>query len=66
MLWFAEDAKAHGVILFVIGLGYGVNDALLKETATRGGGTYYFAASGADLDLIFDEILQNIYVRLIR
>ena len=66
MLWFAEDARAHGVSIYVIGLGYGVDSELLKEVAERGNGEYYFSASGADLDLIFDEILQNIYVRLIR
>jgi hypothetical protein len=59
MLWFAEDARAHGVALYTIGLGYGVNSDLLQETAERGNGTYYFATSGADLGLVLDDILSS-------
>jgi hypothetical protein len=66
MLWFAEYARDHGVTVYVIGLGYGVDSELLKEVAQRGNGQYYFSATGGDLDFIFGEILENIYVRLVR
>jgi hypothetical protein len=59
MLWFAEDARAHGVALYTVGLGYAVNPDLLRETAERGNGDYYFSASGADLDLVLDYILSS-------
>jgi hypothetical protein len=59
MLWFAEDARAHGVALYTIGFGYGVNSDLLRETARRGNGDYYFTPSGADLPLVMDAILSS-------
>jgi hypothetical protein len=66
VLWFAEYAKDHGVTLYIIGLGFAVDPELLKEAAERGNGLYFFSATGSDLDFIFEQILQNIYVRLIR
>jgi hypothetical protein len=66
ILWFAEYAKDHGVTLYTIGLGFAVDAELLKEAAERGNGLYFFSATGSDLDFIFEQILQNIYVRLIR
>ena len=65
-LYFAQQAANRGVTVYVIGLGYGVNSDYLKAVAEEGGGQYYFSASGADLELIFAEILNNIFVRLVK
>jgi hypothetical protein len=65
-MYFAQQAANRGVAVYVIGLGYGVNSDYLRAVANMGGGQYYFSASGADLELIFAEILNNIFVRLIK
>jgi secreted protein with Ig-like and vWFA domain len=65
-LYFAQQAANRGVAVYVIGLGYGVNSDYLRAVANMGGGQYYFSASGADLELIFAEILNNIFVRLVK
>ena len=58
-LYFAQQAAYRGVTVYVIGLGYGVNSDYLKAVAELGGGQYYFSASGADLDLIYNEIKRT-------
>ena len=65
VIYFADQARQRGVTVFVIGIGFGVDEELLKETARVGGGQYYFTATGADMSQIFADILSNIYVRLI-
>lgn len=64
-LYFAQQAAQNGVIVYTIALGYGVDRDWLKQVAELGNGQAYFSASGGDLDIIFSEILSNIYVRLI-
>ena len=39
---------------------------LLKKAAETALGEYFYAPTPEELDAKFDEILQNIYVRLIR
>jgi hypothetical protein len=65
-LYFAQEASRRGVTVYVIGLGYGVNGPYLEQVAQLGGGQYFFSASGGDLNLIFAEILNNIFVRLVK
>lgn len=64
-LYFADQAKQNGVTVYTIGLGFGVDRDWLKEIARLGNGQAYFSASGGDLSIIFNQILSNIYVRLI-
>jgi hypothetical protein len=64
-LYFAQQAAQNGVTVYVIGLGYGVQGDYLEKVAELGHGQYYFSASGADLEIIFSEILNNIFVRLV-
>ncbi|MCK6627125.1 MAG: VWA domain-containing protein [Anaerolineae bacterium] len=79
-MYFAFLASEANVTLYTIGIGAGANRDLLTAMATgtdpRGGGTpythfvskggqYFPAAKPTDLDLIFDQILSNIYVRII-
>ena len=66
VIYYAKRAHALGVVIYTIGLGNGVEPELLQAVAEETGGTYYFAPSPRDLDRIFDEILSNIYVRLIQ
>ncbi len=64
-LYVAEQAARNGVTVYVIGLGFGVEEAYLKEIARLGNGKSWVSANPADLRLIFAEILGNIYVRLV-
>ena len=65
VIYFADQARQRGVTVFVIGIGFGVDQPFLEEAARVGGGNYYFTATGADMSQIFADILSNIYVRLI-
>jgi hypothetical protein len=66
VLNYAEMAANKGVTVYTIGLGFGVDGEFLTQAAELGNGEYYPAGSPSDLDLIFGEILQNIFVRIIR
>lgn len=65
-LEFAQKASQAGITVYTIGLGFGVDRDWLKEVARQGNGQAYFSASGGDLNIIFNQILSNIYVRLIQ
>jgi hypothetical protein len=66
VIYYAGKALQSNVIVYTIGLGDGANGDLLGMAADVTRGRYYFALTPAELDAIFDEILSNIYVRLIR
>jgi hypothetical protein len=66
VMYYAKRARQVGAIVYTIGLGNGVIPELLQAVADETQGTYYFAPSPKDLDAIFDQILTNIYVRLIK
>lgn len=79
-MYFAYLASQENVTVYTIGIGAGANRDLLTAMATgvdprsgQGdvtyfvgkGGQYFPAAKPTDLDLIFDQILSNIYVRIV-
>jgi Flp pilus assembly protein TadG len=66
MIYYARQGRLKGVTIFTIGLGFGVDPKILEAVAEEGGGFYRHAASASNLDGIFEEILSNIYVRIIR
>ncbi len=66
VIYYAKKARQTGTVIYPIGLGNGVEPELLQAVAEETQGTYYFAPSPKDLDSIFDQILANIYVRLIK
>jgi len=63
---FAYLARNNLVTLYTIGIGDSVDDDLLAEAARVTGGIYKNAPSRDQLDDIFTEIFDRIYVRLIR
>jgi hypothetical protein len=65
-IYYAKKAAEAGVVIYTIGLGNGPDIPWLQAIAEETKGQFYQAPSPNDLDLIFDEILSNIYVRLIR
>lgn len=80
-MYFASQAADNNVVLYTIGIGSGVNVELLTAMATGTdpnpvagddgfyfegkGGKYFAAAKPSDLDAIFEEILNNIFVRIV-
>jgi hypothetical protein len=59
-------AKDNSIIIFTIGQGACVNEDLLQEIAEETGGRYYWAPTTEELDEIFAEIAQYIFLRLVR
>jgi uncharacterized protein YegL len=55
----ANAAKAEGIKLVTIGLGFGADEALLRAMASTED-DYHFAPSGADLEEIFTSIANSI------
>jgi hypothetical protein len=66
VMYYAKKAHQSNTVIYTIGLGNGVIPELLKAVADETNGTYYWASSPDKLDGIFDQILSNIYVRLIQ
>ncbi len=76
-MFYAYQAYNSGVTLYTIGLGGSVDANLLSAMATGTnpqtklnyfpgrGGKFYPAASPQELDAIFEEILGQIYVRIV-
>jgi hypothetical protein len=65
-IYYAKKAAEAGVVIYPIGLGNGPDIPWLQEIANITRGQFYQAPAPNDLNLIFDDILGNIYVRLIR
>jgi hypothetical protein len=53
-------AKTRGYRVYTVGLGIGVNSARLTSMADPTGGTYYPAATAANLTALYDEIYTQI------
>lgn len=66
IMYYAQIARNNGIIVYTIGLGAGRDDLLLRSVADETNGDYYVAPSSAQLDIIFSQILANIYVRLVQ
>jgi hypothetical protein len=66
VIYYAGKALENNVIVYTIGLGEGARADLLQMAADTARGQYFFAPTPEDLDAQFDQILSNIYVRLIR
>ncbi|MDM8520537.1 pilus assembly protein TadG-related protein [Anaerolineales bacterium HSG6] len=79
-MFYAQQAAANNVALYTIGLGGSINPDLLEAMATgsyigadgkrtspffNGQGRFYPAASPLELDTIFQDILDQIYVRIV-
>lgn len=81
VMYYASQAVDNNVIVYTIGIGSGVNRELLTAAAEGldpnpppgddgfyfegKGGKYFPAAKPSDLDAIFEEILNNIFVRIV-
>jgi hypothetical protein len=64
-IYYAQQAKAAGIAVFTIGLGFNVDEDLLQEVARYTGGAYFAVTSGAELNAAFEEIANRIVLRLV-
>jgi hypothetical protein len=62
--WFAQQARDRGVIVHTIGLGAQADHDLLRHVADVTGGSYKYAPSADQLEQVFRELLERIYLRL--
>ena len=62
----ATAAAAADITVYVIGLGDGVVDCILQQTADNGGGMYYKAPTLAQLDDAFEAIAEQTHIALVR
>ncbi len=65
VIYYADEAYKNGIVVFTIGLGGGADHAILKEVADRTGGVYYYAPGGEQLDAVFQQIADQILLRLV-
>lgn len=54
-----DYANEHNIMIYTIGLGEGVDQALLERIANSTGGKYFFADNAAQLDEIFDQTAEG-------
>ncbi len=59
-------ARDNGIVIFAIGQGACVNETLLRNIAETTFGRYYWAPTTEELDDIFQQIAEYIFLRLIR
>jgi hypothetical protein len=59
-------ARDNGIVIFAIGQGACVNEAMLREIAETTFGRYYWAPTTEELDEVFQQIAEYIFLRLIR
>jgi hypothetical protein len=62
--WFALQARDSGIVVYTIGLGAQADNELLAHVADLTGGWYYFAPSAEELDAIFENLYERIFLRL--
>ncbi len=65
VVWFAHQARDRGVVIYTIGLGAQADNELLEYVADITGGLYRYAPKAEDLNAIFEELYENIFLRLI-
>lgn len=64
VIHYARVARNNAIVIYAITLGPGADQALMAEVADITGGQYYHASRSEDLDEIFAELAQRIFVRL--
>jgi len=57
---YTEQAAANGIVIYTVGLGDSVNQALLADIAERTGGRYFHASDADDLLLVYDRIREAV------
>ncbi len=66
VIYYANQAKNSNIIIYTIGLGDTADRPLLQAVADRTGGAFYYAPNSSKLDYIFQQIADQIFLRLIQ
>jgi Mg-chelatase subunit ChlD len=66
VIYFANQAQDRNIVVYTIGLGDSADHSLLRAVADRTGGVYYFAPDPDRLDAIFQQIADQIFLRLVQ
>jgi hypothetical protein len=65
-MYYANQARDASTIIYTIGLGDTADRPLLQAVADRTGGAFYYAPDSSKLDYIFEQIADQIFLRLIQ
>jgi len=66
VMYYANQARDASTIIYTIGLGDTADRPLLQAVADRTGGAFYYAPDSSKLDYIFEQIADQIFLRLIQ
>lgn len=66
VIYYSRLARDRNVVVYTIGLGSSADHALLGKAAELAGGMYFPAPSASDLDEIFQQIADQIFLRLVQ
>lgn len=66
VIYYAQEARDRNISIFTIGLGINADHELMHEVADLTGGEYFYAPRAKDLDAIFQEIADKIFLRLVQ
>jgi hypothetical protein len=64
VIYYAYEARANGIVVYTISLGYSADLEIMQTVADITGGEHRWAPSPDKLDDIFDELFERIFVRL--
>jgi hypothetical protein len=65
VLYYAQEALDKSILLYTISLGQSADQELMAAAAELTGGWHRYAPTTDDLDEIFDELYERIFLRLI-
>ncbi len=66
VIYYAQEARDNGIVIYTISLGWSADRALMEEVADITGGYHRWAPRPDRLNEIFDELYQRIFIRLIQ
>jgi hypothetical protein len=66
VMYYAREAQNNGIVIYTISLGWSADSDLMDAVAELTGGLHRGAKSSAELDAVFDELYERIFLRLIR
>jgi Flp pilus assembly protein TadG len=65
VMYYAQEARDNGIVIYSISLGWSADSDLMDAVAELTGGFHRGAKSPAELDAIFDDLYERIFLRLI-